>query len=55
MSRVTEADKADFRGYLKNCTDRQVLGVLEKEKKAGRRVYARLAREEAIHRGLITP
>ncbi len=50
---MTAKDKSEFIGYLRQCTDRQVLGVLEKEKAAGRRAYAALARNEALRRGLI--
>jgi hypothetical protein len=42
----------DFELYLANCTDQQVLGAYEKERGAGRRHYAALARAEAIRRGL---
>ena len=43
---VSAEDIADFRGYLRCLTDRQVLGVLEKERDAGREVYAELAHAE---------
>ena len=49
---MTSADKKDFRLYLRQCTDAQVLGVYEKEKAAGRRAYAELARDEQARRGL---
>lgn len=42
----------EFRQYLKQCTDRQVMGVLEKERAAGRDDYAELAVAEAERRGL---
>lgn len=29
---MTEKDRKEFKEYLRNCTDRQVYGVLEKEK-----------------------
>lgn len=48
-------DREDFEGYLRNCTDRQVLGVLAKERAAGRDDYAALARAEAARRGLEAP
>jgi hypothetical protein len=37
---------AEFNAYLRACTDAQVAGVLQKEKAAGRKAYAQLAREE---------
>jgi len=42
----------EFCGYLRQCTDRQVLGVLEKERNACRFDYAALAEAEAIRRNL---
>jgi len=61
--KISEAPKADtgpsasnireFCGYLRNCTDAQVRGVYEKEKHAGREVYATLAEVEGERRGLI--
>jgi len=42
----------EFCLYLRNCTDRQVRGVYEKEKKAKREVYMALAEVEAERRGL---
>lgn len=50
--RMTEDDRREFKEYLRNCTDRQVYGVLEKEKAAGREDYAQLARDELQRRGL---
>ena len=52
MTRVTEKDKAEFRAYLKACTLAQVRGVYDKEKAANRRVYANLARDELLNRGV---
>jgi hypothetical protein len=52
MASLSKRDREDFEAYLKNCTDRQVLGVLEKERGAGREAYASLARAEARSRGL---
>lgn len=49
---MTRQDKQEFRGYLQNCTDRQVYGVLQKEKDAGREDYADLARDELFRRNL---
>lgn len=48
---MTNRDRAEFQGYLRNCTDNQVWGVYEKEAKAGRRAYAQLAQAEAVRRG----
>jgi hypothetical protein len=45
-------DMREFRGYLKNCTDRQVQGVYDREKAAGRDDYAELAIAEAERRGI---
>ena len=50
--RLSARDISEFNGYLRICTDRQVLGVLEKERNAGREGYIELARQEAIRRGL---
>lgn len=52
MNKITKQDREEFKLYLRNCTDRQVYGVLEKEEKAGREVYAELARNELERRGL---
>lgn len=49
---ISKQDKDDFVLFLHHCTDTQVLGVYEKERNAGRRGYAKLARDEAQRRGL---
>ena len=49
---MTSKDRKEFNEYLRNCTDRQVYGVLEKEKSAGRQDYAELAEAELERRGL---
>jgi hypothetical protein len=49
---LSAQDIREFTAYLRNCTDRQVLGVLEKERSAGRDDYAALAEAEAARRGL---
>ena len=49
---MTASDIREFTGYLRNCTDRQVRGVYEKEREAGRDDYAELARIEADRREL---
>lgn len=45
-------DRREFRGYLKSCSDRQVQGVYDKERAAGRDEYAELAIAEAERRGI---
>lgn len=49
---ATNREKAEFKLYLQQCTDAQVVGVYEKEKKARRRQYAALAAAEATRRGI---
>lgn len=49
---MTSKDRDEFIQYLRGITDQQVLGVLAKERAAGRSDYAQLAREEARKRGL---
>ena len=49
---MTAQDIREFRLYLRACTDAQVLGVLEKEREAGRDDYAELALYEAETRSL---
>lgn len=46
-------DMREFIGYLRNCTDRQVQGVYDKEREAGRDEYALLAFTELENRGLV--
>jgi hypothetical protein len=50
---MSAQDMREFAAYLKNCTDRQVLGVMEKERAAGRDGYALLAELEAESRNLV--
>lgn len=45
-------DKIEFHDYCVRCTDSQVLGVLEKETKAGRKGYRNIALREARKRDL---
>lgn len=47
---ITAKDVSEFTAYLRQCTDRQVLGVLDKERAAGREVYIELATQEAQRR-----
>lgn len=49
---MNKNDRDEFKAYLRNCTDRQVYGVLEKERSAGRDDYAELAEAELERRGL---
>jgi hypothetical protein len=49
---ISANDIREFCGYLRNCTDAQVRGVYDKEKKAGRDEYVALAELEAVRRGL---
>ncbi len=49
---MTAQDMKEVRQYLKQCTDRQVQGVYDKEKNAGRNLYAELAIAEAERRGI---
>jgi hypothetical protein len=49
---ITAADIREFCEYLRLCTDEQVRGVYDKEKKAGRDEYVALAEVEAQRRGL---
>ena len=50
---ISAEDIREFSAYLHNCTDAQVRGVYDKEKKAGRDAYAALAEVEGERRGLI--
>jgi hypothetical protein len=52
QSHVSAQDIREFRGFLGNASDGQVQGIYEKEKRAGRDVYAELAAAEAVIRGL---
>lgn len=49
---MTNRDRDEFKQYLRQCTDSQVLGVLAKERAARRRAYAALAKAEADRRRL---
>jgi hypothetical protein len=49
---ITADDIREFCGYLRACTDAQVRGVYDKEKKAGRDAYVALAEMEAERRGM---
>lgn len=49
---ISARDIREFRGFLKNATDRQVQGIYEKEQRAGRDEYAELAIAEAERRGI---
>lgn len=47
---ISQFDRDSFKLYLQQCTDAQVEGVIEKERKAGRKTYLRLAEEEKQRR-----
>lgn len=47
---MTDRERREFEQYLRQCTDRQVLGVLDKERAAGRKDYVDLAKAEALRR-----
>ncbi len=49
---LSAQDLREFRGFLRNATDRQVQGIYEKETRAGRDDYAELAVAEAESRGI---
>jgi hypothetical protein len=49
---ITSKDRSEFKQYLRNCTDNQVRGVLEKEQAADREAYVELAEAEIERRGL---
>ncbi len=49
---MKNSDRSEFKAYLRACTDNQVRGVYEKEKRAGRRGHMRLAMDEAERRGI---
>ena len=49
---MTEKEINDFNLFLKACTDRQVRGVYEKERDAGRTDFQHLAELEAARRGI---
>lgn len=49
---MTDKDRIEFIGYLRVCTNNQVIGVYEKEKKANRDDYVRLVQLEAQWRGV---
>jgi len=51
--KLSADDIRQFADYLRQCTDRQVRGVYEKERKAGRDAYATLAEIEGERRGLL--
>lgn len=50
---MTKQDREQFKAYLRNCTDVQVQGVYDKERRlGGHSAYVRLALAEAARRGL---
>jgi hypothetical protein len=50
---IPASDIREFRGFLGNASDRQVEGIYEKERRAGRDEYAELAAAEAERRGIV--
>lgn len=48
---ISAQDIREFNGYLRQCTDRQLAGVLEKEIAANREEYTELTKAEACRRG----
>jgi hypothetical protein len=49
---VSKSDREDFRGFCRNASDAQLPNIYEKERAAGRRTYATIAREEMHRRGI---
>lgn len=49
---MTEQDRVEFDLYLKAMTNKQVLGVYQKERDADRKDYAELAYLELCKRGM---
>lgn len=47
---MTAQDRKEFKSYLRSCTDKQVQGVYDKERAAGRSTYAEMAQDEAERR-----
>lgn len=52
---MTRTEIENWKGYLKNCSDAQVIGCYEKERVAGRDQWADYAAMEAERRGLQAP
>lgn len=48
--RTTDKARDEFRASCRNATDAQLIAIIEKQEKAGRQEYARLAREERDER-----
>jgi hypothetical protein len=49
---MTKQDKAEFRGYCKQCTDNQLRNVYAKESLARRTIYAQIALDVMNQRGI---
>jgi len=49
---ISARDIREFRGFLRNATDRQLKGIYDKEMRAGRHAYAELVVDEADRRGI---
>jgi hypothetical protein len=50
--KVTARDRQEFEDFCRQATDAQLRGIYEKEKAAGRHLYAKLAENEAYRRGV---
>lgn len=49
---MSKSDRENFRLYLRQCTNNQVIGVYQKEVAACREEYVELAYNEASRRGI---
>jgi hypothetical protein len=50
--RISKAKRDDFAQFCRQASDAQVPNIYKKEKAAGRKVYANIARAEMQRRGL---
>lgn len=50
MARLTQHEREDFAGFCRNATDSQLEEIERKERDAGRRAYANIARAEIERR-----
>lgn len=49
---MTDKDRKEFVAYLRACTDNQIVGVYEKERRGHRSEYVFLVQLEAQRRGV---
>jgi hypothetical protein len=49
-NRTTDQARDEFRASCRNAADSQLIAIIEKEEKAGRQEYARIARDERDQR-----